>query len=79
VHLKFVSIHPFVDGNGRISRLMTNFVLNKRGYPMLNIRYDGRRAYYGALERSQVSGNERIFCQWLFRKYLGENKGYLKP
>ena len=37
VHLKFVTIHPFGDGNGRISRLMMNFVLNKEGYPMLDI------------------------------------------
>jgi Fic family protein len=38
VHLKLVTIHPFADGNGRISRLMMNFALNKHGFPMLNIR-----------------------------------------
>jgi len=36
-HFKFVSIHPFGDGNGRISRLLMNYVLNKNGYPMLII------------------------------------------
>ncbi len=30
VHLKFVTIHPFSDGNGRISKIMMNFVLNKK-------------------------------------------------
>ncbi|MGI0079421.1 MAG: Fic family protein [Nitrososphaerales archaeon] len=77
VHLKFVTIHPFSDGNGRVGRLVTNFVLNKREYPMLNIEHKGRRTYYNALERSQVNQNENVFCQWFFRKYLRETKRYL--
>jgi cell filamentation protein, protein adenylyltransferase len=73
-HLRFVTIHPFTDGNGRISRLMMNFILKRHGYPMLNIEYKGRRAYYNALERSQVNSMDRIFCQWFFKKYLREQK-----
>ncbi|MFH0962105.1 MAG: Fic family protein [archaeon] len=76
VHLKFVTIHPFGDGNGRMSRLLMNFVLNKRGFPLLNIPYEKRAGYYRALERSQLRGNEDIFLQWLFRKYLKEYKRY---
>lgn len=70
VHLKFVTIHPFTDGNGRISRLLMNFVLNKHGFPMLNIEYKNRSSYYTALERSQTKRNETLFVQWFFRKYL---------
>src|SRR3989338_7299724 len=49
VHLKFVSVHPFSDGNGRISRLLMNFILNQRGYPMLNVKYSNRDSYNNAL------------------------------
>ena len=78
VHLKFVTIHPLGDGNGRISRLMMNFILKKHKYPMLNIKYERRNSYYNSLERSQVKKNERIFIQWFIKNYIKENKRYLK-
>lgn len=78
IHLKFVSIHPFSDGNGRISRLMMNFVLNKNDYPMLDIKYGNRDAYYTALERSQTKGIDYIFVQYFIRRYLKEYQRYLK-
>lgn len=77
-HLKFVTVHPFTDGNGRISRLIMNFVLHKHGYPMLNIPYEHRTGYYNALERSQIKKFDGIFLQWLFRRYVKEYKRYLK-
>lgn len=69
-HLKFVTIHPFGDGNGRISRLMMNFVLDKYGYPMLDIDYDDRRSYYNALERASVQQNDMFFLRWFMSRYL---------
>lgn len=78
VHLKFVTIHPFGDGNGRISRLMMNFVLHKKGFPMFNITYKNRSSYYTALERSQIKQNEFIFLNWFIKRYIKENKEYLK-
>jgi len=77
-HLKFVTIHPFDDGNGRISRLMMNFILHKHGYPLLNIPYEKRASYYNALERAQVKKMDGIFLQWFFKRYVKEHKRYLK-
>ena len=77
VHLKFVTIHSFSDGNGRISRLMMNFVLNKNKMPMLDIAYSNRDSYYTALERAQIKKNELVFLQWFFKRYFKENKNFV--
>ena len=77
VHLKFVTVHPFGDGNGRISRLMMNFVLNRKGHPMLNIPYKGRNSYYDALERAQVGKKDEAFVLWFIKKYVKAHKAYL--
>lgn len=77
-HMKFVSIHPFADGNGRVSRLIMNLILSRKGYPMLDIPYEGRTGYYNALERSHLKDDERIFVQWFVKKYIKEHKKYLK-
>ena len=76
-HLKFVTVHPFADGNGRISRLMMNFILHRNGFPMLNITYQKRSSYYNALERSQTKRQDQIFMQWFFRRYVKEHKRYV--
>lgn len=77
VHLKFVTIHPFSDGNGRISRLMMNFILKNNNFPLLDIQYTKRTSYYNALERSNLKNDDGIFVQWFFRRYLAEYKKYL--
>jgi len=77
VHFRFVSIHPFGDGNGRITRLFMNYVLHKNGYPMSIIDYSKRDSYYNALEMSNVKNDEGIFTLWFFRRYLKENMIYL--
>jgi cell filamentation protein, protein adenylyltransferase len=78
VHLKFVTIHPFTDGNGRISRLMMNFVLNKNKYPLMNIEYKNRTSYYNSLVKSQVKKEDLTFLKWFFKNYIKQNKLYSK-
>lgn len=72
-HLKFVSIHPFGDGNGRISRLIMNHILAEFDFPLFLIKYEGRLFYYHALERSQTENNEMPFLQWFMKRYIDQH------
>ena len=45
--------------------------------PMLDIPYTNRNSYYNGLERAQTKKNELIFLQWLFKKYINENKRFI--
>jgi Fic family protein len=54
-HTAFEGIHPFVDFNGRTGRLLLNFILMKRGYPVVDVKYRDRLKYYEALEEAQKS------------------------
>jgi Fic family protein len=69
-HLKFVTVHPFGDGNGRLSRIIMNIVLNNEEYPLYIIDYKDRNGYYNALEKSQVNNNEIKFLTWFVRNYF---------
>lgn len=54
-HTWFVTVHPFVDGNGRVARLVMNLILMRYGYPIAIILKEDRLRYYDALEDSQSS------------------------
>jgi Fic family protein len=53
-HHKLVAIHPFVDGNGRVSRLLLNLLLLREGYPICTIRREDRARYYEALSYADI-------------------------
>jgi Fic family protein len=61
VHSDFVKIHPFVDGNGRTSRLLMNLELLKAGLPATVLPVERRLAYYEALEADHAQGNREPF------------------
>lgn len=54
-HTWFVTVHPFIDGNGRVARLLMNLMLMRHGYPIAIITKEDRLRYYDALETSQGS------------------------
>ena len=76
-HLRFESIHPFGDGNGRVGRLAMNVLLAQDGFPMLNIAYTRRRGYYMALEESNVRETPRPFLHWFFLRYARDHRFFL--
>lgn len=65
VHGEFVKIHPFIDGNGRTSRLLMNLELMKAGFPAALIQIEQRLAYYEALDTAHCSGDYEPFLALL--------------
>ena len=67
VHLKFVSIHPFTDGNGRTARLLMNAILLKYGYVPIIVRPTDRKKYLSAIEAYQTKGEESTYIKLMLR------------
>lgn len=67
LHERLVTIHPFIDGNGRTSRLIMNLILLQNGYVIANIKgdYDSRMQYYNALETAQTKNNKDDFLLFI--------------
>jgi Fic family protein len=65
MHERLVTIHPFIDGNGRTSRLLMNLILLQNGYPIAILKGDdkSRLAYYNALEIAQTENNKKVFIE----------------
>ena len=59
-HLSFEHIHPFVDGNGRIGRVLNNFLLIREGYVPINIKFIDRTLYYDAFEEFDRNSSSSI-------------------
>ncbi len=62
-HAEFVKIHPFLDGNGRASRLLMNYQLMSEGFLPVSIAKENRLEYYEALESYAVDGNLGLFSE----------------
>jgi Fic family protein len=73
IHGEFVKIHPFIDGNGRTSRLLLNFELMKNGYPPIIIKKEERARYYDVLDLAHTTMNYEPFME-LVSKYVIESE-----
>lgn len=60
LHLTFENIHPFVDGNGRIGRVISNYLLIREGYVPINIKFIDRKLYYNAFQEFDQKGETKI-------------------
>lgn len=63
LHGEFVKIHPFVDSNGRTSRLLLNFELMRAGYPPIIIKNESRATYYEVLGLAHTTMNYGPFLK----------------
>jgi Fic family protein len=72
----FVFIHPFVDGNGRVARLLMNMALFQRGHPATLVPPVLRHEYYAALE--QARADEETFFRFIAGCHLEAQRDYLR-
>ncbi|MGL4331134.1 MAG: Fic family protein [Clostridium sp.] len=74
--LDFVRIHPFMDGNGRISRLVMNGLLTAKGFPRIIIRNQDKGFYYDAIEASLRVGRYDAWIKFMitYMKFMCESE-----
>ena len=63
-HHEFARIHPFVDGNGRVARLLCNLILMSKGFPPITIRTGDRKKYFNCLEKAHF-GDLKLFIDFI--------------
>lgn len=76
VHKRFVFIHPFIDGNGRVARLLTNLVLLQAGYLIVIIPPVTRTEYINSLEKAHTDDSD--FRRFIAERVLETQRDYLR-
>src|SRR5690554_6838073 len=77
LHGEFVKIHPFIDGNGRTSRLLLNLELMKNGYPPIIIKNEERARYYDVLDLAHTTMNYQPFIELVSKLVIESEKLWL--
>lgn len=67
-NLEFLVIHPFADGNGRVSRLLLDWMLINSGYPPINITLEDRDEYLKALDQYTQHDNKDVYITFIQKK-----------
>ncbi len=80
-HLQFEQIHPFVDGNGRIGRVLMNLQLSKLGFPNIIIRDRSKQTYYKTFKEFNDTGKSKLMdkvVELSIMESLNKRISYLK-
>lgn len=78
LHLKFVTIHPFIDGNGRVARLLMNTALIQDGYMLAVVPPILRQDYMAAIRQYQQQGHATTFCNLIADQVLESEKEIMR-
>ena len=78
LHLKFVSIHPFVDGNGRVALLLMNAALIQDGYMPAIVPPVLRQEYMAAIRSYQQGNSGEPFCNFIAERVLEAQKEVMR-
>lgn len=77
LHGEFVKIHPFIDGNGRTSRLLLNFELMKNGYTPIIIKKENRSRYYEVLDYAHTTMDYQQFLEFVTESVIESEQLWL--
>ena len=78
-HLMFETIHPFIDGNGRVGRLLLNLELMKEGYPPVTVKFSDRERYFDCFNHYRENDNDTSKMTELVEEYaIDELKRYIE-
>ncbi len=70
IHHKITVVHPFADGNGRVSRVMLNWLFKIKKLPPVYLKYDRKEKYYDALKKADLDGDHTDLSEVFYREIL---------
>lgn len=70
IHHKITVVHPFGDGNGRVSRVMLNWLFKMKSLPLVYLKYEEKEEYYKALEKADLENDFSYLSEVFYKEIL---------